>query len=137
MYNRTILLGLLYTRLGLFRLFHAAMMVCYHMDGNFLHKLLATLDFCGKICVDSATVCQPIYEPLAPPERLSIVVPVHVVLVCLLVDQLSSLLLTFFGRPKKFVQSQGIFGQALIFFGPPSFFLVHQNFFLVYQKIRA
>ena len=73
MYNRTILLGLLYTRLGLFRLFHAAMMVCYHMDGNFLHKLLATLDFCGKICADSATVRQPIYEPLAPPKRLSIV----------------------------------------------------------------
>ena len=68
MYNRTILLGLLYTRLGLFRLFHAAMMVCYHMDGNFLHKLLATLDFCGKICADSATVRQPIYEPLAPPK---------------------------------------------------------------------
>ena len=38
---------------------------------------------------------------------------------------------------KKIVQSQGIFGQALIFFGPPSFFLVYQNFFLVYQKIRA
>ena len=31
---------------------------------------------------------------------------------------------------KKIVQSQGIFGQALIFFCPPSFFLV-------YQKIRA
>ena len=38
---------------------------------------------------------------------------------------------------KKIVQSQGIFGQALIFFGPPSFFLVYQNFFLVYQNIRA
>ena len=42
MYNRTILLGLLYTRQGLFRLFHAAMMVCYRMDGNFLHILLAS-----------------------------------------------------------------------------------------------
>ena len=42
--------------------------------------------------------------------------PVHVVLVSLLVDQLSSLFLPCFGRPKKkFVQSQGIFGQALIF----------------------
>ena len=49
--------------------------------------------------------------------------PVHVVLVSLLVDQLSSLFLTFFGRPKKnlfslreFLVSLGIFfGQALIF----------------------
>ena len=40
--------------------------------------------------------------------------PVHVVLVSLLVDQLSSLFLSFLVDQKKFVQSQGIFGQALI-----------------------
>ena len=45
--------------------------------------------------------------------------PVHVVLVSLLVNQLSGLFLIFFGRPKKIVQSQGIFGQSLIFFGQP------------------
>ena len=51
--------------------------------------------------------------------------PVHVVLVSLLVDQLSGLFLTFFGRPKKIVQSQGIFGQSLNFFWSGSDFLVY------------
>ena len=51
--------------------------------------------------------------------------PVHVVLVSLLVDQLSGLFLTFFGWPKKFVQSQGIFGQSLIFLWSGSDFLVY------------
>ena len=56
----------------------------------------------------------------------STISPVHVVLVSLLVDQLSGLFLTFFGRPKKkFVQSQGIFGQSLNFFWSGSDFLVY------------
>ena len=118
------------------------------------------------------------------PQTSFLMSPVHVVLVSLLLHQLSSLFLIFFGRPKKncpvsgnfwsisgnfwytkvpsmwfwsvswstkcsvyfslfsvdqkkIVQSQGIFGQALIIFGPPSFLLVYQNFFLVYQNIRA
>ena len=35
----------------------------------------------------------------------------------------------FFGRPKKIVQSQRIFGQSLGIFGRPNFFLVYKNFF--------
>ena len=53
--------------------------------------------------------------------------PVHVVLVSLLVDQLSGLFLIFFGRPKKIVQSQGIFGQSLGIFGRPKKILVYQK----------
>ena len=61
----------------------------------------------------------------------------HVVLVSLLVDQLSSLFLSFFGRPKKICSVSGNFWSGSDFFGQPNFFLVYQNFFLVYQKIRA
>ena len=46
-----------------------------------------------------------------------VISPVHVVLVSLLVDQLSGLFLIFFGRQKKIVQSQEIFGQSLGIFG--------------------
>ena len=63
--------------------------------------------------------------------------PVHVVLVSLLVDQLSGLFLTFFGRPKKICSVSGNFWSGSDFFGRPNFFLVHQNFFFLYQKIRA
>ena len=51
--------------------------------------------------------------------------PVHVVLVSLLVNQLSGLFLTFLVDQKKFVQSQGIFGQSLNFFWSGSDFLVY------------
>ena len=54
--------------------------------------------------------------------------PVHVVLVSLLFNQLSGLFLIFFGRPKKIVQSQGIFGQSLGIFGTPKRNLVDQKF---------
>ena len=63
--------------------------------------------------------------------------PVHVVLVSLLVDKLSSLFLPFLVDPKKICSVSRNFWSGSDFFGPPSFFLVYQNFFLVYQKIRA
>ena len=64
--------------------------------------------------------------------------PVHVVLVSLLVDQLSSLFLSFFWSTKKKLFGLREFLVRLWFyFGRPNFFLVHQNIFLVYQKIKA
>ena len=52
--------------------------------------------------------------------------PVHVVLVSLLVDQLSGLFLTFFGRPKKNLFSlRKLTSQSLNFFWSGSDFLVY------------
>ena len=47
--------------------------------------------------------------------------PVHVLLVSLLVDQLSSLFLSFFGRPKKICSVSGNFWSGSDFFGSTKF----------------
>ena len=65
---------------------------------------------------------------------VSLFSPIHVVLVSLLVDQLSGLFLIFIGRPKKIVQSLGIFGQSLGIFGWPKKNLVDQKKFWCTKK---
>ena len=60
--------------------------------------------------------------------RLPDISPVHVVLVSLLVNQLSSLFLIFFGRPKKNCPVSGNFWSVSDFFWSGSDFLVQPCF---------
>ena len=63
--------------------------------------------------------CKLIFR--APKSMLLHISPVHVVLVSLLVDQLSSLFLHFFGRPKKYLFSPREFLVNLWFFWSTKF----------------
>ena len=63
--------------------------------------------------------------------------PVHVVLVSLLVDQLSSLFLSFFGRPKKICSVSGNFWSGSDFFWSTKFLFGTPKFLFSIPKNQS